>query len=139
MEYWVTAIVSAPGDFVNEDTVPHLAVSTDDAFWEAWEADGKGIAGFGINVPAGLSSVFYLSFAGQNYNASEICYGWVELEFHEWEFNVLHSAVTYGGEPLVVGLIPEPSSAALLLLGFMVLGVATKHADAPVSKRQLAE
>ena len=120
-EYWINSAFAEQGDIVDEHAVPSLSGSSGFSL-----PDPESIL-----VPTGAASVFYLVFTSQWYPSpwyryDDILYGWIEMEYSDHEFRMVHSAVTTGGEPLTVGVmpIPEPSSAALLVLGLAVLGAA---------------
>ena len=80
-------------------------------------------ADYSIRIDKGES--VYLAFAVQPSDAieSSTC-GWVELGLDGGgNLTALHSAWDLDGDPIKVGVIPEPSSALLLLLGGAVLGL----------------
>ncbi len=78
-----------------------------------------------------LGSDFYLIFAvgdlddyNNNVPNPDCLYGWAHLNVDATgEVNLLGSAIGLDGQSMVVGAIPEPSSAMLLILGLCVLGL----------------
>ena len=121
MEYWINSAFAERGDIIDESATPHLSLSA----YGDW---GRTPDPESILVPTGAAAVFYLVFTSQMAMQDDIFYGWIELEFDDsvHEFRMVHSAVTTGGDPLTVGVIPipEPSSAALLVLGLVAACVA---------------
>ena len=79
-------------------------------------------------VSIGKMQSIYLGYAAQDrhINPNEQYYGWMELYLSSDNvLSIRNSAIDISGDSIVVGAIPEPSSAMLLLLG--IAGLALRR------------
>ena len=95
------------------------------------------------DIYSGADSEFYLMFAvgsTDDYNNNipnpNCLYGWAHLEIDgSGDIELLGSAIGLEGQSMIVGAIPEPSSAVLLLLG--IAGLALRRRE--LSVREASE
>ena len=111
LAYWINCAFAGPGDMIDDYSMQNLSGDSGYALLDPES----------IIVPTDEATLFYLIFSTELWYKNDIYYGWIEMEYFDHEFTLVHSAVTTGGEPLTVGVIPvpEPSSAVLLVLGLM--------------------
>jgi hypothetical protein len=75
---------------------------------------------------------YYLAFREER--SDSVTYGWVQLGYtYDNNLAILASAWDKDGDSIVVGAIPEPSSALLLLLGFAGLALRRMQREKEVS------
>ena len=106
------------GDEVNSST---MASSHKDFF----ATDSEPYYG---EVTIGYGESIYLGFViGPDYGHGYGYYGWVELGYDENGITAWGSGMDIDGAPILIGAIPEPSSALLALMGFAVLGLRRRR------------
>ena len=131
-----------PGDIVDASSTRNQ-----DAYfllgWIDWNSgdpvDDIGRTDYSVTVTADGATPFYLGFATQydpelvnSLDPLPTIYGWVELFADGDQLLLGHTAIDFSGAPLVVGQIPEPSSACLAAMGAaMLLGQAKAGRQSP--------
>ncbi len=108
------------GALINDTTEePLLWASTDDLLVQSLGGASGGIAGYwkGANH----------EYMGLRFTAGDgIHYGWIEMSVSDtYELATIHSWAynTVPGEGLVAGVVPEPSTIALFLVGVITFGI----------------
>ena len=122
-----TFVQAMKGDVVNESYIENRSS------WFAYAKYGPenyGTAHADYSILISQDASVYLAFRVETYDhgnptaMAPPTYGWVELGLDGGgNLTALRSAWDLDGAPLMVGAIPEPSSALLLIVGGAVLGL----------------
>ena len=120
--------------------VPYTTFYADEVFYAfGWRPGEEEIAGnhrysgdYDITVSGSGTQVFFLGFGVEGSTTdtdspegfSQIwLYGWLEVAVDGTELSVVNSAIGLNGQSMTVGLIPEPTTTMLLLLGLASLAL----------------
>jgi len=113
LEYANTFVIAARGDVVSDGYF-----SSKDSYFAYARYGDSGSTHSDYSISVDMDTSVYLAFRQESGRYDFATYGWVELAQNaNGELNVVSSAWAGYGDSLVVGAIPEPTSAVLLLLG----------------------
>jgi len=116
MELSSSWVLAKPGDRVTVDAIQQKGSFYYSADFNVTEEMGDVRTDYPITIKDGESS--YLAIISRTYKEPmDYHVAWVELRYDTGLLYANSSAIDYDGGSLMVGAIPEPSSAVLLLLG----------------------
>ena len=109
-------LVVEAGTWVNYD----LIMKTDQTFFHMNNIYNCGESQFDYDIFIKEGETAYLAFAHAAYkNPTDVKFGWAEIGVDEnGTLYALHSMTDMSGNPVQVGVIPEPNTSLLLLIGF---------------------
>ena len=131
--YWGTTLVLMDiGDVVDYNST----VGADEVFYSFYCKDGGESEGtlsdYDVTLPRRAEQIVYFGFATNITPNDEpsFLYGWLGLTVTADSLSVNDAVINLQGGPMVVGVIPEPSTALLLLLGLVPLALRRRLAPA---------
>lgn len=121
---WISA---ERGDVVTVDSVKRAS----SYFYAAdfWTGEDENVrTDYSIILQDGDSA--YFAMISRTYTApTHYDTAWLELRYDAGILYANSSAIDYDGEALLIGAIPEPSSACLMLIGLSALALRRKQGD----------
>lgn len=134
--YWGTTLVLMDvGDVVDYNST----VGADEVFYSFYCKDGgkseETLSDYDVTLPRQAEQIVYFGFATNITPDDEpsFLYGWLGLTVTPDSLSVNDAVINLQGGPMTVGLIPEPSTMALLLLGIAMLALRRRLApSAPI-------
>ncbi|MBP5542817.1 MAG: PEP-CTERM sorting domain-containing protein [Kiritimatiellae bacterium] len=95
-----------------------------------YEENFREIADYSIDIPSYSGEHFFLGFGTASYtvDGQPCLYGWLEIAVNGTELSIVNSAIGLNGQSMTVGLIPEPTTTMLLLLGLAPLALRRRLA-----------
>lgn len=126
MQYLISAVEADLGDLAGKEYF-----DSQTSFFSYNSVEDVGENPRRINTPGGgiiidASESTFLAYHIEDKSLGDI-YGWVEFGIRNDKVTLLNSAIDLSGSPIVVGVIPEPSSGLLLLLGVAGLALRRKR------------
>ena len=123
----VGEIVSAVTTFYNDQVFYRYGYRPGED--EDYSTNFREIADYAIEVPNN-GEHFYLGFGTDGCTETEAVwlYGWLEIAVNGTELSIVNSAIGLNGQSMTVGLIPEPTTTMLLLLGLASLALRRRLA-----------
>ena len=111
------------------DIVSAATTKNQDEYFLEYLTTADGSAYPGYSITGNVGDDFYLGFvyeAGFRDSFDEPfyyrdVYGWLHMQFTTDGVEMLYSAINLDGDPITVGVVPEPSSALLALAGAALL------------------
>lgn len=111
------------------DIVSAATTKNQDEYFLEYLTTADGSAYPGYSITGNVGDDFYLGFvyeAGFRNSVDEPfwyrdVYGWLHMQFTTDGVTMLNSAINLDGDPITVGVVPEPSSALLALAGAALL------------------
>lgn len=111
------------------DIVSAATTKNQDEYFLEYLTTADGSAYPGYSITGNVGDDFYLGFvyeAGFSNSVDEPfwyrdVYGWLHMQFTTDGVEMLYSAINLDGDPITVGVVPEPSSALLALAGAALL------------------
>ena len=109
-------LVVEAGTWVDYD----LIMKTDQTFFHMNNIYNCGESQVDYDIFIKEGETAYLAFAHADYeNPTDVKFGWAEIGVDEnGTLYALHSMTDMSGNPVQVGVIPEPNTSLLLLIGF---------------------
>lgn len=129
--YWGTTLVLMDiGDVVDYNST----VGADEVFYSFYCKDGgkseETLSDYDVVLPRLAEQIVYFGFATNitPYDEPSFLYGWLGLTVTADSLSVNDAVINLYGGPMTVGLIPEPTAAALMLLGLAPLALRRRLA-----------
>ena len=128
--YWGTTLVLMDiGDVVDYNST----VGADAVFYSFYCKDGgeseRTLSDYDVTLPRRAEQIVYFGFATNITPDDEpsFLYGWLGLTVTADSLSVNNAVINLQGGPMIVGVIPEPSSTLLLLLGLAPLALRRRR------------